>query len=482
MLERLELTRSGFRAGAMRCIAIAASAWVLSSVAIAETAPQDDYDAVALEAYYYLYPLVVVDQTRAQLSNVPPGHPGLAAPMNTFAASRGFPTPEMHSVPRPNFDTLYSPAWVDLTQGPVLMSTPDTGDRYHVITILDMWSEMFASTGTRTTGNAEGHFLITPPDWSGSLPADLPEGVIEIASPTRYAWVIGRIQTNGEKDFAEVHALQDKFALTAFDADGKLLPAKAFKPDTSVDMKTPPNLQVESLQPAEFFETAAELMKLHPPHLIDWPIAQRMSRIGLVPGESYDASAQSAEVQAALNAAPAQALDVLTWKFPRLVTPVNYWSINTEAVGTYGTAYLKRAVIAKFGLGSSAPQDSVYPLAFKDRDGNDFDGNKDYVIHFDKSGLPPVGAFWSIALYDNDGFPIANPLNRYAISSWMPLVYNADGSLDIYIQTDTPGTDKEANWLPALKAGFGLNMRLYAPESEVIAGKWVPPAVQRVEN
>lgn len=476
MIRRTQLNRRGLLVGLVLSVALLTSA----PAARAEQTVAETDAAIALEAYYFLYPLMVMEYTRRQLSNVPPGHPGLAAPMNTFAASRGFPTPEMHAVPRPNFDTLYSPAWLDLSAGPVLMTTPDTGDRYYVFSALDMWSEVFTSVGTRTTGNSAGHFLFTPPGWSGPMPADLPAGTRQIASPTQYAWVIGRIQTNGSKDFDAVHKLQDQFALTPYDSAGIIAQVPPFQADKSVDMKTPANRQVEALSGAEFFTEAAELLKKQPPHLIDWPMIQRMARIGIVAGQGFDPTAQSGDVQAAMKAAPEKAAATLEWKFPRVTAPINQWSISTEGIGTYGTAYLKRAVIAKFGLGSNVPQDSVYPLAFNDADGNPFDGQNAYVLHFDKTNLPPVEAFWSLSLYDNDGFPVANPLNRYAVSSWMPLVYDNDGSLSIYIQTASPGADKEANWLPAPNAGFGLNMRLYAPLSTVISGKWAPSAVKNV--
>ena len=474
MNRMVSYLRRGFSAGLM-LVAVTLSGAATTPAVAAE--PQN-YEAVALEAYLYLYPLVVVDYTRLQLSNVPAGHPGLAAPMNTFAASRGFPTPEMRSVPRPNFDTLYSPAWVDLTNGPVLMTTPDTGERYFVATLLDMWSEVFASAGSRTTGTETGHFLITPPGWDGTRPADLPDGTIEIPSPTLYAWIIGRLQTNGKADFKAVYALQDQFLLTPYGHDGKPLPIKAFTPDPAVDMKTPPNLQVEALSPAAFFATAAELLKLHHPRLDDWPMIQRLKRIGFVAGESFDATAQGPAVTAALNTAPERAKSLMIWKFPRIGTRTNQWLINTETIGTYGTSYLKRAVVARFGLGSNVPQDSVYPLAFNDADGKPFDGKNAYVLRFEPEELPPVEAFWSLALYDSDGFPVANSLDRYAVSSWMPLVYANDGSLEIYIQAESPDPDKEANWLPAPTAPFGLNMRLYAPSLDVVSGKWAPPAVQ----
>ncbi len=220
---------------ACQLLVMLAFAMILAVTAPAGRASEPDEatteQAIAVEAYFYLYPLVVMEYTRRQLSNVPAGTQGLGAPTNAFGASRSFPTPEMHSVPRPNFDTLYSPAWVDLSQGPVLMSTPDTGARYQVITLLDMWSEMFASTGTRTTGNGAGHFLITPPGWSGTRPADLPQGTIDIPAPTGVVWIIGRLQTNGTEDFPAVHALQDKFLLTAYDDAGNPLPPQAFTPD-----------------------------------------------------------------------------------------------------------------------------------------------------------------------------------------------------------------------------------------------------------
>jgi len=452
----------------------------LLAVSPARAAEKDDTAAVAVEAYLFLYPLVVMDYTRRQLTNVPPGTPGIAAPMNTFAASRGFPTPAMHSVPRPNFDTLYSPAWVDLTAGPVLLETPDTHGRYFLASILDMWTDVFASLGTRTTGTKAGHYLLTPPGWAGPMPNGLPEDTVVLPAPTRYVWVIGRFQTHGEADFPAVYDLQKGFTLTAFDAAGAKLETAAFAADSSVDMKSPPNLQVEALSAAEFFSNAAELMKSQPPHLIDSPILERMRRLGLVAGKSYDPGAQSKEVVAALDAAPATAKELMIWKFPRIGEQVNQWSMNTECVGTYGTSYIKRAVIAKFGLGSNVPQDSIYPLAFNDADGKPLDGNNNYVLHFDAANLPPVQAFWSLTLYDAEGFPVANSLNRYAVSSWMPLVYNPDGSLDLYIRPESPGKAKDANWLPSQKAPFGLNMRLYAPLLDALAVKWQPPAVERV--
>lgn len=170
----------------------------------------------------------------------------------------------------------------------------------------------------------------------------------------------------------------------------------------------------------------------------------------------------------------------MAWKIPTLARVVNFWSMNTDTMGVYGNYYLKRAIVAQFGLGANLPEDAVYPLNLGDESGKPLDGASRYILRFDAT--PPVDAFWSITLYDPQGFPEANPLNRFAVSSWMPFKYEADGSLTLYFQNDSPGADKEANWLPAPKGPFNLTMRLYAPRSGALTGKWNPPPVTRVER
>jgi hypothetical protein len=142
---------------------------------------------------------------------------------------------------------------------------------------------------------------------------------------------------------------------------------------------------------------------------------------------------------------------------------------------------LKRAIIAQFGLGANLPEDAIYPANVGDENGKPLDGASKYIVRFAKDALPPVEAFWSIALYENEGFQVANPINRFAVSSWMPLKRDADGSLALHFQSDNPGNDREANWLPAPKGAFNLTMRLYAPKSEALTGLWDPPAIKRVE-
>jgi hypothetical protein len=169
----------------------------------------------------------------------------------------------------------------------------------------------------------------------------------------------------------------------------------------------------------------------------------------------------------------------MAWKVPTLARVVNGWSMNTDTMGVYGNYYLKRALVTQFGLGANLPEDAIYPLNLADSTGRPLDGANRYIIHFDKGQTPPVDAFWSVTLYDAEGYQVPNSLNRFAVSSWMPFKTNADGSLDLIIQNESPGADMDWNWLPAPKGEFNLTMRLYAPQSDALTGKWSPPAVTR---
>jgi hypothetical protein len=415
-----------------------------------------------------------MDLTRKQLTNMEPSPGGIGGPMNKFANVGAFPTADLKVVVRPNFDTLYSSGWLDLTKEPMVVSAPDTGGRYYLLPMLDMWTDVFASPGWRTTGTQAGNFLVTPPGWTGAVPADF----TEIKAPTPYVWIIGRTKTDGPADYGAVHKIQDGYKITPLSQWGKEpAPPAPFKADPSIDMKTPPKLAVDKMPAGEFFGYAAELLKLHPPHITDQPIIAQLKKLGFEVGESFDLDKADPAVKAGLASAPEDAQKLMQWKLPTLARVANYWSMNTDTMGVYGNYYLKRAIVTQLGLGANLPEDAVYPLNIGDEAGKPLDGANNYTLHFDKGQTPPVNAFWSITLYDNDGFQVANALNRFAVSSWMPFKSNPDGSLDLYFQNESPGADKEANWLPAPKAPYTLTMRLYAPKSDALTGKWNPPPV-----
>jgi hypothetical protein len=376
-------------------------------------------------------------------------------------------------VVRPNFDTLYSSGWLDLTDGPVVVSTADTGGRYFLLPMLDMWSDVFAAPGKRTNGTGAADFAIVPPGWTGTLPP----GVEQIQSPTPYAWILGRTQTNGVGDYDNVHKIQDGYKITSLRDWGKAPQKIEQKIDPSVDTKTEPLRQINQMPATAFFSYGAELMKNNPPHLTDWSTLARLKRIGLEQGKSFEAGAASAET---LMQGAVAGLQLMREKMPTLGRIENGWGMNTDTMGVYGNYYLKRAMVAMAGLGANQPDDAVYPLNVADADGRPVSAENPYVLHFEKAELPPVNAFWSLTMYDAEGYQVANPIDRFAIGDRDPLKFNADGSLDLYIQHKSPGPDKESNWLPAPKSGLlGLTLRLYAPQPRVLDGRWNPPPIKR---
>ena len=448
-----------------------------AATAEAATITAEEAHAIGVDAYLYFYSLVTMDVTRKQLTNQEPTPGGIGGPMNSFANVGAFPSADMKVVVRPNFDTLYSSGWLDLTKEPMVVSVPDTGGRYYLLPMLDMWTDVFASPGWRTTGTEAGNFLVTPPGWSGTVP----DGFTEIKAPTPYVWIIGRTQTDGPADYDSVHKIQEGYKITPLSEWGKEPVAPEVKIDPSIDMKTPPKKQVDTMPAGPFFAYAADLLKLHPPHITDEPIIAQLKRIGFEVGTSFDLDKADPAVKKGLASAPEDAQKLMAWKVPTLARIANYWSMNTDTMGVYGNYYLKRAIVTQLGLGANLPGDAIYPLNLADDTGKPLDGASNYTLHFDKDQIPPARAFWSITLYDNDGFQVANSLNRFAVSSWMPFHYNPDGSLDLYFQNESPGADKEANWLPAPKGPYNLTMRLYAPKSEALTGRWSPPPVIKAQ-
>jgi hypothetical protein len=449
---------------------------------------EEEARAIGVDAYVYLYSLVTMDVSRKQFTNIEPGKEFGKGPMNMFVSVPEYPPASFKGVVRSNFDTLYSIAWLDLTKEPMIVLAPDTGGRYYLLPMLDMWTDVFASPGWRTTGTTAATYIVTPPGWRPDLrdrfidEFKLPKDTQRIEAPTPYVWIIGRTKTDGPPDYDAVHKIQAGYKVTALSEWGKTPTPVQVKIDPTVDMKTPPKVQVDTMSAGKYFAYAAELLTVNPPHLTDEPILAQMRRIGFVPGQRFDIEKLPPAVRKGLEAVPEAAQKLMDWKMPTLARVANRWSMNTDTMGVYGNYYLKRAIVTQLGLGANLPEDAIYPLNLGDESGRPLDGANKYTIHFDKDAAPPVNAFWSITLYDSEGFQVGNSLNRFAVSSWMPFKYNADGSLDLYFQNESPGKDKEGNWLPAPKGAFNLTMRLYAPKSEALTGKWNPPPITRAQE
>ncbi|WP_237050204.1 DUF1254 domain-containing protein [Microvirga ossetica] len=454
-----------------------------NAYAITEQEAQD----IAIDAYVYFYPIISLDVTRKQFTNLEPGKVPGRGPMNMFNNVPTYPPGDDKGVVRYNFDTLYSSAFLDLSKEPMVVSVPDTGGRYYLLPMLDMWTDVFASPGWRTTGTQAGEYLIAPATWRPDLRERfdefrLPAGTQRIDAPTPIVWIIGRTKTDGPADYDAVHKIQAGYKVTPLSEWGKTPRAPEVKIDPSIDMRTPPKVQVDTMPPLKYFAYAADLLKLAGPHLTDEPILARMKRIGIEAGKSFDVDKIDPVVRKALEAAPESARNLMEWKVRTLARVANGWSMNTDTMGVYGNYYLKRAIVSQLGLGANLPEDAIYPMNLADETGRPLDGASKYTIHFEKGQIPPAAAFWSLTLYDSDGFQVPNSLNRFALSSWMPLKHNGDGSLDLYLQNESPGQNKEANWLPAPKGPFNVMLRLYAPRSDALTGKWNPPPVTKLET
>jgi len=455
---------------------------VLLLTARAQTAvTEQEAHAIAVDAYVYLYPLITMDITRKQFTNTDKGFG--RGPMNVFHNVPAYPPASDKSVVRTNYDTLYSITYLDLLKEPMVVSVPDTGGRFYMLPMLDMWTDVFASAGSRTTGTQATNFLVTPPGWRPDLrdrfidEFKLPKNTQRIDAPTPYVWIIGRTKTDGPADYEAVRKIQAGFNVTPLSDWGKTPKPVEFKVDPSVDMKTPPREQVDTMPAGRFFAYAAELMGQQPPHITDQPILAQMKKLAIEPGKPFDIAKVDPIIARALDTAPDAGQKLMDWKLPTIARVVNGWSMNTDTMGVYGNYYLKRAIVTRIGLGANLPEDAIYPLNLADEAGKPLDGSNKYTIHFDKGSTPPVNAFWSITMYDPEGNAYPNNLDRQAVSSWMPFVFNADGSLDLYFQNENPGKNKEANWLPSPKGGFNLTMRMYSPKAEALTGRWNPPPI-----
>ena len=442
-----------------------------------QTEGAEDF-ATASEAYVFGYPLVTMEMTRRVVSNVAAPE-GTRAPMGTLIKLRQYPDASFRDVTAPNADTLYTTAFLDVGDEPWVLDQPDMKGRYFLLPLLDGWTNVFEVPGSRTTGTGPKTFLITGPGWTGTVP----DGMVELKSPTAIVWLLGRIYCTGTpEDYAAVHALQDAFKLQPLSTWGSDYTPPAGKVDPAIDMKTPVRDQVNALSTTDYFTLLAELMKRNPPAAADAPALENFARIGLVAGQDLDAAKLDPLWRERVPSVSFDRIKLHYLSQDGDFTRENGWTFTTKA-GIYGTDYLQRALVTAIGLGANRPQDAIYPVSLKHSLLKDYDGSDKYVMRFPKGQTPPVKGFWSLTMYDEEMFFVANPINRYSMSMRTNPAYEADGSLVIYIQNESPGADKEANWLPAPKGKFHLMLRLYWPveaNPSIIDGSWTIPPVEQV--
>ena len=437
-----------------------------------------------VQAYIYGYPLVTMEMTRRVMTNVEKPE-GTRAPMGQFVRMRQYPDATFKDVTAPNADTLYTTVWIDVGKEPWVLSLPDAHDRYYLFPMLDGWTDVFQVPGKRTTGTGAQKYAITGPGWKGRLPA----GVKEYKSPTAIVWLLGRIYCTGTpEDYAAVHRLQDEISIVPLSFYGQPYTAPSGSVDPSIEMKTAVREQVNALSVDDYFNVLAKLMKDNPPYAADKPMLAKMAKLGVVAGQPFDSSKLGPVAKKAFSEVPKIANEkIMLWLKEGIIAGdsklENGWLFTTKT-GEYGVNYIQRALITAIGLGANRPKDAIYPTSEGPNVVESYTGAKKYVMHFPKDELPPTQGFWSLTMYDKDYFFVQNPINRQSISARQNLKPNADGSVDLYIQNESPGADKESNWLPSPKDKFILMMRLYWPKetsASILDGTWKVPQAKAVE-
>lgn len=419
--------------------------------------------------YVYGYPLLIMDLShRVMVKNDP-------AAQNRFKHAQSFPDHTYRQVVRPNNDTLYSLAWLDLSGEPMVISVPATDGRYYVLPLMDAWTNVFATIGSQNEGSSGGEYLIAGPAWKGEASS----GIKAITSPTNRVWVIARIQVNGKSDIGNVRAMQEGLFLTPLsDYQRGVRDSGVVMPATNT-LKEDPYEMLENLTGAEYFSLLSQLMSEQPPAERDSDMVSSLESIGVSAEKPRKPSDFNAIERMLLQWAVDLTFAKIKQETAKGRPAENGWKILRDTIGSYGTDYAVRAGVAMIGLGALPPQEAVYPNTTVDNQGRLLSGQYRYRVHFAAGETPPVNAFWSLTMYSEKGFMVDNPIDRYTIGDRDKLVYNDDGSLDILVQHDRPesGTD---NWLPAPSGIFELTLRAYGPRAPVLNGQWKLPTVERL--
>ena len=420
-----------------------------------------------------------MEMTRRVMTNVetPSDH---HAPMGQFYNAREYPNASFKDVTAPNADTLYSTAWLDLAKEPYIFSLPDESNRYYLMPMLSGWTDVFEVPGKRTTGTKAQKYAITGPGWKGKLP----EGITEYKSPTSLVWILGRTYCNGNPlDYQAVHFVPGSVFPCSIEQLWKALHS------TQRQSRSKNRYEDFGAGPSEW-DGCGDLFQNSGSTDERQPASESGRTDGRENGEDRDRSWQGFRHQQTRSCGCERLAkcsegrqEKIMGNFKDAGKDMNGWQFMTKT-GIYGTEYLQRAFVTAIGLGANRPQDAVYPTSQVDGDGKPYDGANKYVMHFPKGQTPPAKGFWSLTMYNADYFFVANPLNKYTVSPRNALKNNDDGSLDIFIQKDSPGKDKEANWLPAPAGKFILMLRLYWPQEtapSIIDGTWQPPAVSKIK-
>ena len=433
---------------------------------------------IAARGYIYGLPLVLMGETLDGLTG-PARSCKLGTDLNTFANVFDRPDASFKAVVRPNVDTLYSSAMLDLSAGPQLLTMPAVQGRYVLMAFLDAWSNNFAGVGTQNQGDLEGRYVIVGPHWNGPLP----DGYVRIDAPTNLVWIIGRTELKSDEDIPTVNAIQRQYRLTPWAHENQASGIDSCVPESQ---KTPPVDVVTSLSAIDFFSRLSELMKRYPPPAADADMVAMLGKIGVGPKATISLDDLSPAQKKALAMGQYGARRVL--KFSTRLLGLTGWGPNPALIplGDYGKRYFIRAVVAMVGFGANQGKFAVYQNADRDSHDRRLDGHSVYTLTFPADALPPVKAFWSLTVYGDDGFLRDNPaaaalgFQRYAVGSNTGLATNPDGSVTLYMADTLPEGIPQANWLPTPDARFQVTIRLYDPDESILEHRWkVPPIIRQ---
>lgn len=448
----------------------------ISIAAHAATLSAQEVRAIAKEATIYGFPLV--DNYRIQYSYfVDRGGPEFKANWNTLFNNARVYTPDDKAIQSPNSDTPYSYAGVDLRTEPVVFTVPvmEKG-RYYSLQFIDMYTFDFAYVGSRATGNGAGSYLLAGPKWKGTTP----KGVkAVIRSETEFAFVLYRTQLFNPADIENVKTIQAGYKVQTL-SQFLGTPAPAAAPAVNFVKPLMAEQERTSLQ---FFNVLNFILQFCPTHPSETALMARFAKIGVGAGKPFDAGALSPDMRKALEDGMADAFKAADeYKATQIDTGKRTSGDNFGTRAFLNNDYMSRMSAAALGIYGNAKQEAMYPAYFVDAGKQKLDGSNRYTLRFAPGQLPPVNAFWSLTMYELPASLLyANPLNRYLINS--PILPNlkrdADGGITLYVQNESPGADKEANWLPTPKGPFLVAMRLYWPKPEALSGKWKAPPLMR---
>jgi hypothetical protein len=430
---------------------------------------------MGVQAYLWGYPMVVMQKSRDAMTKggdapVTPDQFNetgqLFAPVNHVANAWGMLGPKFSAVQSGNSDTQYSVTWFDSSDEPYVLHLPDMNGRYYTFQFIDAFTNNFYYASTRTMGSQNQTYALIAPGWKGKLP----EHVVRVDCPTPTGFVVGRIFVASESDVAAVNALQKQVTMTPLSSFGK----------TYDPPKVPIVKAKDYSGDLAFFDQLGDTLVLNGAPTTDAGLLGLFENIGLTTDRGFDSSGLTDAEKKALGRAVRDGEAMLATKAAAMGKEVNGWQLSPVLDEYFGSSYLFRAAIGYQAMFVNTPIEAYYPGVYVDASGATLDGSShDYTITFPKGKTPPVGAFWSVTMYDaKKRLMVENSINRYKIGSADNLKADADDSVTIYIQNESPGKDKESNWLPAPEEPFYMLLRMYLPKIEVLNGQYDIPAVE----